>query len=98
MEAAGVFAAAETRGYSAAAAFVVADLLADTGWSGVTEIDKGASTARGHREGGDYDSAPTGNPIAAPCPVIVPARGPRSRLSIVTVSGSLTGHGPAESV
>lgn len=40
MEAAGVFAAAESRGYSAAAAFVIADLLADTGWSGVTEIDK----------------------------------------------------------
>jgi uridine phosphorylase len=40
MEAAGAFAAAETRGYSAAAAFVVADLLSDTGWSGITEIDK----------------------------------------------------------
>lgn len=35
MEAAGLFAAAETRRYSAAATFVVADLLADTGWSGV---------------------------------------------------------------
>jgi len=40
MEAAGLFAAAETRGYSAAAAFVVADLLADTGWSGITKVDK----------------------------------------------------------
>lgn len=40
MEAAGLFAAAQTRGYAAAAAFVVSDLLADSGWSGIVNVDK----------------------------------------------------------
>lgn len=38
MEAAGLFAAAQLRGYAAAAAFVVADLLTDAGWNGPGEI------------------------------------------------------------
>jgi len=40
MEAAGLFAAAEVRGYSSAAAFVIADRLADTGWSGIIKTDE----------------------------------------------------------
>ncbi|MGP5086928.1 nucleoside phosphorylase [Brachybacterium tyrofermentans] len=40
MEAAGLFAAAEVRGYSAAASFVVADQLTDSGWCGSIESHK----------------------------------------------------------